>query len=213
MSRTIHLDLSDLPICRAATVVFMTARTGVGVKEGFRDTARSRRSSIAAARRSAAATLIARRVADVTSDRAGMVLAYRAIGTELDLDGLTTELADAGRLALPRVVGDRLEVVPWRPGDELVRTRFGVEEPTAEAIDIRSIDVVLVPGLAFDLRCFRLGYGGGFYDRLLAAPGCAALAVGVGFDEQLVDRLPVEPHDRAVDVVVTDRRTVLRPLH
>ena len=69
--------------------------------------------------------------------------------------------------------------------------------------DPASVDVVIVPGLAFTLRGDRLGQGGGWYDRFLAGLRPDAVTIGVGFREQLVDHLPVEPHDIRLDHVVT----------
>ena len=69
--------------------------------------------------------------------------------------------------------------------------------------DPASVDVVIVPGLAFTLRGDRLGQGGGWYDRFLAGLRPDAVAIGVGFREQLVDHLPVEPHDVRLHQVVT----------
>jgi 5-formyltetrahydrofolate cyclo-ligase len=66
------------------------------------------------------------------------------------------------------------------------------------------VDLVITPGLAFDRRGHRLGYGGGHYDRYFARLQRSALRVGVGFSIQLVDELPTEPSDRPVDLVVTD---------
>ena len=70
--------------------------------------------------------------------------------------------------------------------------------------DPRSLDVVIVPGLAFTRRGDRLGQGGGWYDRLLAELPDDCTTIGVGFSIQLVDDLPVEPHDTRVDVVITE---------
>jgi 5-formyltetrahydrofolate cyclo-ligase len=78
-------------------------------------------------------------------------------------------------------------------------------DPTAEfPADPRSIDVVIVPGLAFTASGERLGQGGGWYDRFLAETREDCTVIGVAFAEQIVDEIPCEPHDRRVDVVVTD---------
>jgi len=89
---------------------------------------------------------------------------------------------------------------------DLVAGAFGVREPGAGArrIEVAALEVLLVPGLAFDETGMRLGRGGGFYDRLLALPDLRARLVGVCFEVQVLPELPVEAHDRAVDAVVTE---------
>jgi 5-formyltetrahydrofolate cyclo-ligase len=83
----------------------------------------------------------------------------------------------------------------------MVTSRFGVREPQGPAVDESLIDLVVVPGLAFTPAGARLGYGGGFYDRFL--PLVSAPHVGVCFAEQVLDDLPVEPHDIRVQHVVS----------
>jgi len=89
---------------------------------------------------------------------------------------------------------------------------FGIREPVACSpwVPIESIDAVLVPGLAFDSRGGRLGWGGGFYDELSNAIPCRSrtVLVGVAHDFQLVDHCPVEPSDVFVDWVVTDQKVI-----
>jgi 5-formyltetrahydrofolate cyclo-ligase len=94
--------------------------------------------------------------------------------------------------------------------DELALGPFGILEPTADLppIDPAAADMVLVPGLAFDARGYRLGYGGGFYDRLLAGPAANAAAVGLAFEEQVVERVSHTKRDLPVDWVVTERRII-----
>ena len=93
------------------------------------------------------------------------------------------------------------------PGDALERGAFGIPEPDPGAPVITRPDVVLVPFLAADPRGYRVGYGKGFYDRLLPELG-DALRVAAGFDFQLVPEVPSAPFDVPVDVVVTDARVL-----
>lgn len=88
----------------------------------------------------------------------------------------------------------------------------GVREPSPEArrAERADIGVVLVPGAAFDLGCRRLGRGAGFYDRFLAKDEWPAPRVALAFEAQLMDQLPVEPHDVPVDAVVTESRVLVR---
>ncbi len=93
------------------------------------------------------------------------------------------------------------------PGD-LKRGKFGVQEPVTEATEVpaEGVDLIVVPGVAFDKECYRLGRGRGFYDQwLLALPG---IKIGVGFDHQLLDLVPREPHDVQLDGVIVPSRSV-----
>ena len=87
--------------------------------------------------------------------------------------------------------------------------RHGVRMPRAAArLSMDALDVVIVPGLAFDLECRRLGRGGGFYDRFLPRLPARAHTIGLAFDVQIVDRLPVAPHDARVHAVATESRLI-----
>ena len=107
----------------------------------------------------------------------------------------------------PRYNADRgYEATEVVEADELVPGKFGVLEPPPKALHIppEEVDLVLVPGMAFDEECYRLGRGRGFYDRwLLALPG---LKLGLGFDHQLVTRVPRETHDVQLDGVIIPSR-------
>lgn len=107
------------------------------------------------------------------------------------------------KIALPRVVGEHL-TLHWVDGPaSLVKGRFGILEPpdSAPIADVRALDLILVPGVAFDHGGGRLGRGRGYYDRLLA--GTPAFKVGVCFDSQIVSKVPCEPHDIRMDAVIT----------
>ena len=87
----------------------------------------------------------------------------------------------------------------------IVETAAGLREPTArEPWPVEMIDLIITPAMAFDRRGNRLGRGGGFYDRFLAAPDMRATTCGLAFSEQLIDELPVNKHDHPVDLLVTD---------
>jgi len=87
---------------------------------------------------------------------------------------------------------------------DLVPGPFGLLEPNPknEEADLGSLEVIFIPGLGFDVKGYRLGYGGGFYDRVLRET--SALKVGVCYSFQLVESLPVEPHDVPVDLIITE---------
>jgi 5-formyltetrahydrofolate cyclo-ligase len=118
-------------------------------------------------------------------------------------------------LALPRVdeTTNRLVLHQYVPGDELFESAFMVREPRPEAplVAPQDVDVILVPGLAFDGVGRRLGYGQGYYDRLLA--DLRAVRIGLAFDFQLLAEVPSFDHDLPVHAVVTDRRVLRSDRH
>lgn len=137
-----------------------------------------------------------------------VVAGYRAAGSEMDAGPLMEALAARGfALALPCIadVSQPLVFRAWSPGEALAPGKLRILEPLAGA-PIVSPTVVLVPLLGFDRRGHRLGQGGGFYDRTLAASG--ALSVGLAYAVQEVDAVPVEPWDRRLDWVVTESEAV-----
>lgn len=109
------------------------------------------------------------------------ILSFVTLSTEIDTSPLNRALASLGKLLLPRTCEEGLKI--YRSDDVEVRAE--------------EIDLVLVPGLGFDRHNNRIGYGKGYYDRFLSAiPACPT--IGIGFKEQLVEALPVEPTDFAL---------------
>ncbi len=109
----------------------------------------------------------------------------------------------------PRVTGDTFDFFEVRTSDDLVIGAFGVAEPVSTVkIPVADLDLVVVPGVAFDVRGYRLGYGRGFYDRQLAGKQNGTVSVGLCFDIQLCDSLPAESHDQPLDFIVTETKFI-----
>lgn len=165
----------------------------------------------------AAAKAVAERVSQTLDDVAGAtVSAYWPLPGELDPRPALLSLVQRGAVgaALPRVIGDGqpLDFHAWQPDDPLVEGPFKVMEPAADT-PIVSPKILLVPLLAFDQSCRRLGHGKGYYDRTLQglkANDPATLAVGVAFAVQEVERVPTDHYDQTLDMVITEHR-VHRP--
>jgi 5-formyltetrahydrofolate cyclo-ligase len=134
------------------------------------------------------------------------VMAFSSFGSEVDTGPIIERLErDGRRVALPRMEGRIIVAVAYRSGDQVKPSSFGALEPAGgETVAPGEIDVVIVPGLAFDRSGHRIGYGRGFYDRFLGALRPDALTVGICFSVQLVDEVPHGRGDRPVDVVVTE---------
>ncbi|MBW6454675.1 MAG: 5-formyltetrahydrofolate cyclo-ligase [Trueperaceae bacterium] len=138
---------------------------------------------------------------------ARLVLVYVAFGDELDPVEAGWRAGDAPgpALATTRTVGPGkpLEVRAWREPFERHPFGFLQPPPDAPAVDLEAIDLVLVPGLAFDLHGGRLGHGQGHYDRLLPRLPGRVPRVGVTLDALVVDRLPTAPHDAPMSHLLT----------
>lgn len=182
-------------------------------KARLRAAMRARRAGLSPADVAAASAAVGRRLQSLPAmAEARRVAAYLAVRGEVPLDGLL----DGERrevFTLPRVVGDDLEFVVWRDGQTLEPGAFGIPEPVGgEVVAFADHDLVLVPLTAFDGGCHRLGQGGGFYDRALAAlaPGAARpVTVGVAHSFQQVDVVPRDSWDVPLDAVVTETGLVI----
>jgi 5-formyltetrahydrofolate cyclo-ligase len=143
------------------------------------------------------------------------VALYSAIGAEADPSAAARVALSCGkRLAFPRLEPGtrRLSFFACSP-DDLVASARGTRAPPPDApqVALDALDLVVVPGVAFDAAGRRLGRGGGYYDATLAALPPGAARVGLAFDLQLVAAVPGEPHDAEVQAVVTEQRVVHAP--
>jgi 5-formyltetrahydrofolate cyclo-ligase len=171
----------------------------------------ARRDGLGEGERAAASAAIS---AAVLSMRAlfvpGPVSIFWPIRTEVDTRPLIGRLAELGYdTCLPIVDGEHLIFRAWQPGQPMQAAGFGLREPTPMAPE-RQPATLLVPLSAFDRRAHRLGYGRGFYDRaltVLAGQG-PVRSIGLAFAVQETERVPTEPHDQALDYIVTERAII-----
>ena len=138
------------------------------------------------------------------------VMAFWSFGSEVDTAPVIERLlADGRTTAMPRIEGADVVPVAFRPGDEVRGTSFGGFEPAeGRVLDATDLDLVVVPGVAFDEAGRRVGYGGGFYDRLLPGLRPGVPAIALAFSVQLVPEVPTGGMDRRVDAIVTDREVI-----
>lgn len=177
-------------------------------KARIRAEARAARAWLSESERRDGSALVAHTVLRLYDlDEMNTVAAYMATPEELDpymiIDALRFRGLD---LVLPRT-DEPLDISMHRVVDDshLVAGPFGILEPKASApmVEPEKIDVMLVPGIAFDVAGNRIGYGGGYYDKMLPRLRGDTVSIGLAFDEQIFEELPVEDHDTPVDVVVT----------
>jgi len=144
-----------------------------------------------------------------------VVHSYVNIGSEVGTEKLIRSMLKRDqRVACPRVVRQpRFEHIAIRDIDSLIISPLGLREPdplNTDHVDLSEIDVMLVPGLAFDRSGARLGYGGGYYDLAIKeiTNHGQALVIGLAFEKQLVDKLPQDEHDQRVDLIVTEHQVI-----
>jgi 5-formyltetrahydrofolate cyclo-ligase len=131
---------------------------------------------------------------------------YSAIHNEVRTDKIFSQSLDVGKiLVYPRVKDDDLEFVEVLDQADLAPGPFGVLEPQGDRlVSTEDLDLIVVPGVAFDRNGHRLGYGRGFYDRALALCRSDCVKVGFAYDFQLLGSLPVAQHDQKLSVLMTE---------
>lgn len=182
-------------------------------KRDLRRAFRARRRRLHATQPDAAHALARRVLLEVPAAPGDVAAGYWPDDGEIDPRPLMGAWAERGvALALPAVVERAAPPVyrRWNPGDPLRPDRVGIPAPAASAPSVMP-DLVLCPLVAFDAACRRLGRGGGYIDRALATLGAGVRVVGLAWEQQCADRVPVAAHDRSLDLVVTERRVYRRP--
>lgn len=138
---------------------------------------------------------------------ADRILMYHSLPDELSTHKFLSRWKDRKRFYLPRVNGVNLDILPYNES-RLELGSFHIEEPTGDNLaDPDEIELIVVPAVAFDYKGNRLGRGKGFYDRLLSET--KATKIGVGYEFQLIDELPAEPHDIPMDMVITQHSCIV----
>ena len=205
-----------------APFAFTLCHTGFGVsspeKAAIRRRVLAAREALGAhERREFDRRLTARLLALPGYRNARCVMAYVSFGSEFDTTAFIGDVLAQGKsLVLPRVERSTraLHLHAVRdPATELAPGVWGIREPRLECCalaDAAAVDFVLVPGVAFSTRCERLGYGGGYYDRLIPVLAGHAFLAAAAYSLQVLPALPVTPTDRSVGMVVTEGAAYIR---
>lgn len=151
---------------------------------------------------------------------ADSLLLYASFRSEVNTASYIDKILQAGKKLILPLVDKRHQVLKLyevKHTDELKRGYMGIMEPGKlrdRKCTLKDIDLAVIPGTGFDIRGNRLGYGGGYYDKLLSmesrdiADTGHVTTVAPAFEEQIVDDIPAEPHDIKVDIIITDRRVI-----
>jgi 5-formyltetrahydrofolate cyclo-ligase len=149
-------------------------------------------------------------------EKATVVFTYLHFRSEVQTSTLVQELFSTNRdVCIPVTLSKDSQLLAVKVTDveqQIAPGYCGIPEPVPEVIqgqtvDPATIDIVVVPGSVFDRHGGRLGYGGGYYDRFLANDSPRAARIGLAFDLQVVETVPVEPHDQRMDYIVTETQT------
>jgi len=167
------------------------------------------RTAVAPARRRQWGKAIEARLLTLLQDEPGIVVGvYWPFQAEFDPRPLIdTLIAQGSSVALPAVVDKKgpLEYRAWRPGEPLVDGVWNI--PVPEKRDVVTPQAVLAPLVGFDRQCYRLGYGGGYFDRTLAALSPPPRAIGVGFELSQIETIYAQAFDIPMDLIVTEAET------
>ena len=181
------------------------------LKEQLRQEALARRDELDRDFREEAARAITARALDFSDLRdVTPVGGYWPIRSEVDPRPLMEALLERGQdVALSQILHPHLSWRLWQPGDVLVKGGFGVREPGPDTPEVFP-KCLIVPLVAFDRRGGRIGYGKGHFDRAIAALEAQhpVLTVGLSYAAQEIEQVPVEDHDRLLDVVITESEAI-----
>lgn len=137
------------------------------------------------------------------------ILFYVSFLSEVQTHQLIKEALKNKKVGVPLVNNKELLIKEITDFSQLSPGHKNILEPSSDLPDLKveDLNLIIVPGVAFDKKHYRLGYGGGYYDRLLAKDN-DHISIGLAFEEQIVDDLPIESHDQKVDFIVTDKRVL-----
>lgn len=112
---------------------------------------------------------------------------------------------------IPRInpTTKEMDIYPYTSHDNLIKSKYGILEPKENSrlvINPEILDIVITPGVVFDKEGYRIGYGGGFYDKLFEKIGDSVIKIAVGFELQVIDKVPRDSYDKAVDYLITENR-------
>ncbi|HEY8267975.1 MAG TPA: 5-formyltetrahydrofolate cyclo-ligase [Xanthobacteraceae bacterium] len=182
-------------------------------KRALRAAALSKRDALAPDFRASAARTVSERGLPFNIYKNTVFSAYEPMRSEFDPRPLLEKIAAAGgRIVLPAIVEGRIVFRLHEPGTKLIAGAFGTSEPPADARELKP-DILLVPLLAFDAKGNRLGYGKGYYDAAIRGMRAERRvgAVGLAFEGQHVDEVPVTERDQRLDLILTEQREYWAP--
>lgn len=144
------------------------------------------------------------------------IMIYLSFNKEVDTYPLAKWCLDNSKTVIaPYCIQETREIVPFKitnVASDLTKSTLGVMEPKhnlLEKINIEDIDLIIVPGVVFDKHCNRIGFGAGYYDRFLPKKSKNTPTIGIAYDYQVVDKIPIGEYDVPLDFIITEKRIIL----
>jgi len=187
-------------------------------KSEIRKTTRAKRDALSKKERSEKSAAIMKQLFDFANFlESRIVLFYMSNNSEVDTEPMVRKALEIEKIvALPLIDPEKQEIVPFKV-DNLerdVRPRYRkIREPIPQRckqIPVQHINLAIIPGIAFDVRGGRIGYGTGFYDRFIPQLDITTRKVALSFECQIVPQIPMEPHDRYTDIIITEKRIIYK---
>lgn len=185
-------------------------KTTIAWRDSLRREMKSRRNNMSGSETEELSKIICQRLEKLQPlAQAEVIMGYSSIRNEVNLIPWLQKLKQQGRtILLPRVQENRLVAVELKDEEDMDQSSFGIREPRGEPFDEDQVDVVLVPGLVFDVQGYRLGYGKGYYDRFLPIVGKHCFNCGVCYEYQVVDNVFPHSGDVPVHWIITERSEI-----
>lgn len=143
--------------------------------------------------------------------RARGIFIYIGFGSEINTKIIIQDALNAGKeVYVPKVIKKDMILIKIDSLENLVTSSYGILEPIGDKSDfnVNKLDLIIMPGVAFDEMCNRLGYGGGYYDKFLDQNNIECKKVALAYELQVLDKLQVEEHDIKVDSIITEKRII-----
>lgn len=143
------------------------------------------------------------------------IMLYISFNNEVDTHSLATWCLDNGKTVIaPYCIQKQRKIVPFEINNlsnDLTKSTFGVMEPKHNILKeatLHNIDLIIVPGVIFDINCNRIGFGAGYYDRFLCKKSKNTVTIGIAYDYQIIDSVPTDKYDVPLDFVITEKRII-----
>lgn len=139
------------------------------------------------------------------------IFIYIGFGSEIDTKVLILDMIKEGkRVYVPKILGKNMILIEITSLDNLIQNKFKILEPIGDKneIDVDNLDLVIMPGIVFDRKGNRIGYGGGFYDRYLENSKSTLKKIALAYSIQLLENIDVENHDLKVDLIITEKEII-----
>ncbi|MCJ7690971.1 MAG: 5-formyltetrahydrofolate cyclo-ligase [Clostridiaceae bacterium] len=143
------------------------------------------------------------------------IMLYISFNNEVDTHPLATWCLNNGKTVIvPYCLQSQRKIIPFEINNltnNLTKSTFGVMEPKHNILKeatMLDIDLIIVPGVIFDIHCNRIGFGKGYYDRFLSKKAKTTTTIGIAYDYQIIDRVPTDKYDVPVDFIITEKRVI-----